>query len=376
MRRFLTAAALAGLLGALLSGPVAAREPATVWLCAPGLAADPCQGGLPTTDERTGKTTTAPESRPVDCFYVYPTVSQDLTPNASLKATPPVVSIARHQAARFSDVCEVWAPIYRQRTLTALAVSSLYGPELQAETARIAYGDVLRAWKEYLARTPEGRGVVLIGHSQGTGVLRRLIREEIDQNPSVRARLVSGLLLGGTVAVRKGSDRDGDFKNVPLCRAEDQTGCVLSFASFSKTPGKDSLFGRVPATDNGSGFPYGPDYEAACTNPASLRHNSPEIAKTILRTDPVPGLLGVAAFLTYLGPPPTAATPWLIPSDRYVVECARENGAHVLRITGLAGARALHPAPLPTWGTHLLDVNIALGDLLRIVARQTAAYGA
>ncbi|ROO88974.1 DUF3089 family protein [Actinocorallia herbida] len=373
-RRLLAVGLLAGLVGGPAQAPSAAGEPATVWLCAPDLASDPCQGGLPTTDERTGKTTTVPESRPVDCFYVYPTVSQEPTPNASLKATPPVTSIARHQAARFSDVCEVWAPVYRQRTLTALAVGGLYGPELQAESARIAYGDVVAAWKEYLARSEDGRGVVLIGHSQGTGVLRRLIREEIDPDPAARARLVSGLLLGGTVAVRKGTDRGGDFQHVPLCEAEDQTGCVLSYASFSKEPGEDTLFGRVPAEDNGSGFPSGPDYEAACTNPTSLRHNLPGVAKTILRTDPVPGLLGIAALITYGGRPPTAATPWLVPSDRYVVRCVHENGAHVLRVTGLPGSRALHAAPLPTWGIHLLDVNIALGDLLRIVGKQSAAY--
>ncbi|GAB2866480.1 DUF3089 domain-containing protein [Actinocorallia aurea] len=378
VRRLVAVGVLAGLVVGLAQAPSAAREEATVWLCAPDLASDPCQGGLSTTDEKTGKVTTVPESRPVDCFYVYPTVSQEVTVNASLEAKPPVTSIARHQAARFSDVCEVWAPVYRQRTLTALLGGNLglYGPEVQAESARIAYEDVLRAWKEYLARSEDGRGVVLIGHSQGTGILRRLIREEIDPDPAARARLVSGLLLGGTVAVRKGSDRGGDFQNVPLCEAESQTGCVLTYASFSNEPGEDSLFGRVPAEDNGSGFPSGPEYEAACTNPTSLRYNLPGIARTILRTDPVPGLLGIAAKITYWGEPPTAATPWLVPSDKYVVRCVHENGAHVLRYTGLPGSRTLHAAPLPTWGTHLLDVNIALGDLLRIVGKQTAAYGA
>ena len=53
------------------------------------------------------------------------------------------------------------------------------------------YEDVVEAWRAYLRRFNHGRGVVLIGHSQGTFVLRRLIREEIDPKASARRRLVS-----------------------------------------------------------------------------------------------------------------------------------------------------------------------------------------
>ena len=38
------------------------------------------------------------------------------------------------------------------------------------------YADVLDAWREYLARDNRGRGVVLLGHSQGTRMLRQLLR--------------------------------------------------------------------------------------------------------------------------------------------------------------------------------------------------------
>jgi len=250
-RRALAAAGLAALLGAFAQAPAVSAapgaDPSVLWLCAPELAENPCAGGLPTTDERDGSTSvSASTGAPVDCFYVYPTVSQDLTANARMKVTPALKSIARHQAARFSDVCTVYAPVYRQRTLTALAAGQLLGPRPGDDSARVAYGDVLTAWRAYLAERNDGRGVVLIGHSQGTGVLRRLIREEIDPDPAARSRLVSALLLGGTVAVRKGSDRGGDFQNIPLCRSEGQTGCVLTWASFTEKPPEDSLFGRVP----------------------------------------------------------------------------------------------------------------------------------
>ena len=85
---------------------------------------------------------------------------------------------------------------------------------------------MLEAWREYLREDNRGRGVVLIGHSQGTGVLRRLMRDEVDPKPDVRARLVSAVLLGGNVVVKKGSDLGGDFKNIRVCTRNAQPGCA------------------------------------------------------------------------------------------------------------------------------------------------------
>ena len=48
----------------------------------------------------------------------------------------------------------------------------------------LQYDDVRDAWNYYLAHDNQGRGFVLIGHSQGSYILTRLIREEIDGKPS------------------------------------------------------------------------------------------------------------------------------------------------------------------------------------------------
>ena len=80
--------------------------------------------------------------------------------------------------------------------------------------------------------TTSGRGVILIGHSQGAGVLTQLIKNEIDPNPVLRDRLVSAMLLGTSLQVPVGQDVGGDFENVPLCRKHHQTGCAISYGSF------------------------------------------------------------------------------------------------------------------------------------------------
>src|SRR5579871_6598158 len=64
-------------------------RPATVWLCFPGKAADPCAGDLTTTIVRADGSKTVVHTKaaahpPIDCFYVYPTVSDENRGNSDL----------------------------------------------------------------------------------------------------------------------------------------------------------------------------------------------------------------------------------------------------------------------------------------------------
>src|SRR3954468_14496423 len=157
----------------------AASAPAApVWLCKPGLRHDPCTPGLRTTRiSATGAplgtfTPPAVKPRPVDCFYVYPNVFDQPTPAANRRIAPEERSFALEQAARCSSLCRVYAPMYRQVTLAAL----FGGAPVTAGQRTAGYRDVRAAWRDYLRHDNHGRGVILIGHSQGTFVLRTLLQ--------------------------------------------------------------------------------------------------------------------------------------------------------------------------------------------------------
>ena len=86
----------------------------------------------------------------------------------------------------------------------AIGVASavLSGRAVDADRA-MAYNDVKAAWDEYLAYDNHGRGVVLIGHSQGSGVLKALVADAIEGTP-VQKQIISVLIPGTNVAVPDG----------------------------------------------------------------------------------------------------------------------------------------------------------------------------
>ena len=215
----------------------------------------------------------------------------------------------------------------------------------------------------YLKRFNHGRGVVLIGHSQGTFVLRRLIREEIDPKASERRRLVSAVLLGGNATVKAGSDRGGDFKQVRACRRAGQTGCVVAFSAFNEPAPQNALFGRTTE----------PGREILCTNPAALSGGSAKLTPIYPSAPFAESVIGAAANFA-IGDLPRPKTPWAAFPDSYSGRCSKAGGASVLQVRPLLGAHPFTPSPDATWGLHLADANIALGELANLVKRQIRDY--
>ncbi len=338
----------------------------TRWLCKPGLENNPCRTGLRTTllspgGEPVGEA--APkrsQPRKVDCFYVYPTVSDQDRTNANRRIDPELRSIALFQAARYGQHCRLFVPVYRQVTLKALN-----GGGFTEEALSKGYSDVRRAWRDYSNRKRgKGRGVVLIGHSQGTFMLQRLVAEEIDPRRSERRRLVAAILLGGNVTVEEGGDRGGSFERVPACRGEDQLSCVIAFSAFNGAVPDDAIFGRTAA----------PGEEVLCTNPAALGGGSGRL-RSAYPTEPfAPGTtIGLGTGIVGL-PTPEASTPWYETRNAYVGECSGAGGADVLQVSARRGAEELRAVPDATWGLHLADANIALASLVDLVGSKARRY--
>jgi hypothetical protein len=351
------------------------RDDAT-WLCLPGRA-DPCSRLLPTTQlgpagyGATTQDAPSPQAK-VDCFYVYPTVSRDPGMNSDMNPGIEEQAAGWVQMGRLASVCRPFAPVYRQLTATALGKVLGGGVDPTANFV-MAYDDVLAAWRDFLAHRNQGRPFILVGHSQGSIHLQRLIKDEIDGKP-IAAKMVSAVLLGWPVEVPVGKNVGGTFKHVPLCTRSGETGCVLTWMTFrAESPPPDpSFLGRAKT----------PGTTAGCTNPAALGGDRPAKLDSYWFTLPRSG--GEPIAWSSEGAPPTL---FLRTQGLVTGQCAHSGTAGYLAVSVNAVPGAKWTGRIPGdiylmgqlnkgWGMHLADMGIAQGDLVRVLEAQVASVSA
>lgn len=323
------------------------------WVCRGDEPTDVCRQNMDATELRPdGSRVRVPfvaaQNPDIDCFYVYPTVDLSMTlgQHTDFSDTTNMRVITRAQAARLGQVCRVFAPLYRQVTF-----GTFFSKDLTQRNAALqnAYADVRAAFDTYMQRFNGGRRVVLVGHSQGGGMIVRLLRERFDPDPAMRARLVVALPIGADFTV-------GLFPNVPVCTGDDQQGCVVTFKSFPAGY-EASSWSPIPA-----------GHVTACVNPGDVAGNSHHV-------------LSQAMFPTrdkYGGANPGPAftdEPYLLVDDAYSAQCVQGvDGFRYLQVQA-TGATPL-PLTNAVWrgklGLHGMDMQLSQGDLIEIVRRRAA----
>lgn len=332
------------------------------WICRPDLDDDACRDldvtRIDASGERTVEARSPAEDPPIDCFYVYPTVSSDPGINSDLEVAPddPEVQTVIAQAAQYAQSCRVFAPVYRQVTLAGLGAGGF------AEGGEIAYDDVLDAWKTYVSQYSDGRGVIVIGHSQGAGLLRRLVAEEIDGTPEVQDRLVAAHLFGTAVQGPEGEGVGGSFTEIPACTEADEAGCVVTWSSYptASPPVDGALFAKAE----------GDGQRALCVDAVGLLGREHGSAVVPVSAPLVGGIEGVDDVETRFVSLPDAVDVSCATTGVYdYLSVALTDPADTRPVGGLVEERLG-----PTWGLHLVDMSVSQDDLVELAARQGAAY--
>lgn len=361
------------------------------WLCHPELTGlqNVCMGNFDTTVVSGGnapasiKPYQAALSPEVDCFYVYPTASVDPGENSDRLTDLQEQQTTALQLGLYGSVCRQFAPIYKQRTLTTLALQSFASEALPdnfaANASNVAYADVLDSFKHYIANLSEGRGFILVGHSQGSSMLRRLIAEEIETKPELLNRLIAAHIPGSNVLVPIGQDVGGSFKQVSACRSENQTGCVIAFSAYRK--------GDPQLANPRYGLSTVAGTQALCVNPAALSGGSSTTEPHIPRV--LPPAFQVLLIPRGTGGPYanpvsnlTISTPYYSIPNQLKAECqVGPNGVSYLEIEVLVDEADTRADDYPgefiggsNWGLHLPELSLTQGNLVKLAAKQSAAW--
>jgi hypothetical protein len=160
---------------------------------------------------------------------------------------------------------------------------------------------------------------------------------------------------------------------VPLCRASNQIGCAIAYASFRATvpPTATSLFGKSA----------GPDLEAACVDPAALAGGSGAAHAYFTARS---AIVEASSQVDWLKGK-TIGTPFVSVPGMLTAECKKTADASYLAVTvhAVPGSPRTSDIPgdvviggnvQPDWGLHLVDASLFMGNLVAIVRDQASAY--
>jgi hypothetical protein len=227
----------------------------------------------------------------------------------------------------------------------------------------VAYTDVEDAFDHYLATYNQGRDIVLIGHSQGAHMLRRLLQRRFEGNAALTGQLLMGMLIGpvGDVIVPDGAVIGGTFSTIPLCAQDTERGCIITYNTYADEYPPVGAVGMFPLDADA---PAGSDW--ACTNPGALG-GGPSLAAGALTPSIVRQALldpsidwGVTSDLVLI-------------EDFYTTECKKNtDGKSFLAVSATAGNGDQRTDRLPyDWplfaperiGLHLLDFMFPMAEL-------------
>ncbi|MEP5937389.1 MAG: DUF3089 domain-containing protein [Erythrobacter sp.] len=239
------------------------QDPA-LWYSRPGMGtSDPARWQPAMRGE--GRTIPTPaDQSPADfaVFFVHPTSFIDRTRWNAPFDEPEAERIAklyiRGMASPFNQAEELWVPRYRQATMGAFLTDSA---EAQ-QALNAAYQDVLQSFEFFLASADADSPIILVGHSQGSLHLLRLLRERIANDAPVAGRLAAVYAIGWPISV----DHDLPALGIPACTSLDQSGCILSWSSYAEPADPSDVIETYGQSIGFDGTQRG-ESTIVCTNP-------------------------------------------------------------------------------------------------------------
>lgn len=233
-----------------------------MWLSRPGIGVDdPARWQPALLENDVAKPDPVADSADFAVFFVHPTSYLNRSSwNAPLddEDSQNVARLyVRGMASPFNAASEIWAPKYRQATIGSFLTTG----EEADKAIGAAYADVKQAYEFFIATVDQETPIVLVGHSQGSLHLLRLLREEVSGSAAA-PRVVAVYAVGWPISV----EHDLPALGFPACAAPNQSACIMSWSTFAEPADPSAVMETYSNSTGFDGKPRG-DSKILCTNP-------------------------------------------------------------------------------------------------------------
>ena len=173
-------------------------------------------------------------TKDVDTFYVYATEyimgslekgapNYAALDNAEMLAGVPV-EYALH-ATTFEDSTNVFVPYYRQSGLQYAGEVFKKTGNIDAAISGMCYDDITAALDYYFENYNEGRPFIISGHSQGSAIVRLVLKKYFKEHPDRYERMVAAYVIGYSIT----KEDLETYPHLKFASGETDTGIIVSW---------------------------------------------------------------------------------------------------------------------------------------------------
>ena len=171
-------------------------------------------------------------TKDVDTFYIYSTVyfgANEGDPDyATLDNAEMLEGLAVEYAIKtsaFEDSTNVFVPLYRQAGMKIEADAWLRTGNIDGPLVGMPYGDITAALDYYFENCNGGRPFVIAAHSQGSAILRLVLKNYFKEHPERYERMVAAYAIGYSITK---SDLE-ENPHLKFATGETDTGVIISW---------------------------------------------------------------------------------------------------------------------------------------------------
>ena len=171
-------------------------------------------------------------TKDVDTFYIYSTMyfgANEGDPDyATLDNAEMMAGINFEHAIKssvFEESTNLFIPLYRQSSMKYAAEVFLKDGIIEAALTGIPYDDITAALDYYFENYNNGRPFIIAGHSQGSAILRLVLKHYFKEHPDYYKRMVAAYAIGYSIT----KDDLAANPHMKFATGETDTGVIISW---------------------------------------------------------------------------------------------------------------------------------------------------